>query len=273
MADAPGDFTVRGAPRPSVLSRLAAAVKREVPIVHLQAFERAGSAVFELDLLVDERRRELSAAGVHPWEADSSTASLFLAAWVARVHQTLGTELLASDRALDPRTAGYVPPVTYQQAWAFFQPVAFWMTAARRALATPDYWIGDHTELPVSLPSVFRSGAPHKNVKGLLMAGDAVDQLMEQALGAVLACGDPPARWASQCHRLHELAAQSRSALHYAQALWHPDADTDLDGIIVRHLQPALVLEHHLGQFLALPELVDQYRNEARPRRRRAGNG
>ena len=257
--------------RPSVLNRLAAAMKREVPTAQLEAFERAGASVFELDLLVDERRRELAAAGIHPWDADSATASLFLAAWVARVHQTLGSELLRSDRLLDPRTAGFVPPQTYAQAWAFFQPVAFWMTSARRALATPDFWIGDQTDLPVSLPSVFRNAGPSKNVKGLLMAGDALDQLVEQALGSVLACGEPPARWAGQFHRLHELAAQARSSLHYAQGLWHPEADGQLEDIIIRHLHPALVLEHHLGQFLALPELVDQYRNNDRPRRRRGG--
>jgi hypothetical protein len=33
-----------------------------------------------------------------------------------------------------------------------------------------------------------------------------------------------------------------------------------LDSVILGHVLPALVLEHHLGQFLALPELVGGYR-------------
>jgi hypothetical protein len=256
---------------PSLLNRALAGAKREVSTVNLEAFQRAGAAVFELDLLVDARRAELHAAGTHPWEADGATASLFLATWVARVHQTLGSEVLAADHTLDPRTRGYVPPATHKQAWAFFQPVALWLTCARRAGATPDYWIGDDVELPAGLPSVLRlSDAPRKHLKGLLVAADAVDRLVEQQLGAVLSAGEPPARWRPQHDRLRELAAQARSALHYAQALWHPDADRELEDIILRHLQPALVMEHHLGQFLALPELLDQYRSARRPARRPA---
>ncbi len=37
-----------------------------------------------------------------------------------------------------------------------------------------------------------------------------------------------------------------------------------LDEVILGHVLPALVLEHHLGQFLALPELVEGYRAPAR---------
>lgn len=255
--------------RPSLLGRAVAAARGEVSTASLRAFERAGSAVFELDLVVDERRRELRAAGIHPWDADSATASLLLAVWVARVHQTLGAEVLDADHALDPRTTGFVPKATYRQAWAFFQPVSTWVGCARRAAASDDYWIGNEAELPVSLPSVFGlTDAPGKHLKGLLMAADAVDRLVEQTLGAVLAAGDPPARWQPQLRRIRELAAQARAAMHYGQALWHPEADRQLEEIILRHVQPALVLEHHLGQFLALPELLDRYRTEHPPARR-----
>jgi hypothetical protein len=118
---------------------------------------------------------------------------------------------------------------------------------------------------------VFRLGdAPRKHLKGLLIAADAVDRLVDQQLGAVLSVGDPPQRWRPQFDRVRELAAHARGALHYAQALWHPDADRELQEIIIRHLQPALVMEHHLGQYLALPELLDQYRSGRRPARRSA---
>jgi hypothetical protein len=257
---------------PSLLNRVAAGVRGEQPTVDLEAFERAGAAAFELDLVVDERRRELSVQGVHPWEADSATASLFLSVWNARVLQTLGAELLAADRSLDPRTRGYLPPATHRQAWAYFQPVASWLAAARRAAASPDYWVGDDVDLPAALPALVRSGgAPAKHLKCLLMAADAVDRLLEQTLSAVLSAGPPPPAYEAHHHRVRELAAQARSALHYAQALWHPEAEGDLRDIVLRHLQPALVLEHHLGQFLALPELLDSYRQDGPLPRRRPG--
>jgi hypothetical protein len=189
MSTGPGS----GRARPSLLNRALASAKREVPTANLEAFQRAGAAVFELDLLVDARRADLHAGGTHPWDADGASCSLFLAAWVARVHQTLGTEVLDADQSLDPGTRGYVPPATHRQAWAFFQPVPLWLACAQRASATPDYWIGNEVELPAGLPSVFRLGdAPRKHLKGLLIAADAVDRLVDQQLGAVLSVGDPP---------------------------------------------------------------------------------
>lgn len=260
--------------RPTVLNRLSAAVRREVPAAPLEAFRRAGAAAYELDLLVDARRRDLQLAGVHPWDADAGTTSLFLATWNARVLQTMGAELLEADRRLDPATAGFVPAVTHRQVWAYFQPVETWLSCAHRAAANTDFWIGDVAELPAALPPLLPlTGAPAKHLKGLLIAADAVDRLVEQTLAALHAAGDPPPRWTSESSRVQELAAQARSSLHYAQALWHPDADGDLTGVIVRHLQPALVLEHHLGQFLALPELVSSYRTARTPRRRSTTTG
>lgn len=250
-----------GPPRPSWRNRLAARRHQEVPVTELEAFRRAGSGVYELSLLVEQRRRELSAQGRHPWECDASTSSLLVATWNARSLQTLGAELLDSDRREDPGTAGFVPLVTYRQAWSFFQPVAGWMALARRAAASPDVCAGEEVELPAALPPLLglRSG-PRKHQRGMLNAGDALSALVEQELGAVLGAGPPPARYASVLQRVEELAAQARSGLQYAQGLWHPASTRELETVIVRHLHPALVLEHHLGQFLALPELAVRYR-------------
>jgi hypothetical protein len=247
--------------RPTLLNRLTARVRAEVPATQLQAFERAGGGVFDVGLLVERRRDELAAQGVHPFEADAATASLFLASWNARVHQALGSELLASDSREDPSTAGFLPPETYAQVWAFFSEVQPWLGRARRAAASESVWVGDEVQLPASLPDLARPrSAPRKYLKGMLTAGDALDQLLEQALGAVRSAGDPPTRWAEAAERIKELAAQARSELHYAQALWHPDGTQELDNVIFGHLYPALVLEHTIGQYLALPELVGSYR-------------
>ena len=248
-------------PRASLITRWLARRQDEVATTQLEAFRRAGTGVFQVCLLADERRAALAAEGRHPWDGDAASTSLFLAAWNARVHQALAVELLDNDAREDPRTAGFVPVETYRQVWTLFQPVQEWMSAAQRAAATPDFWIGDEVDLPSALPALHRPrGAPAKHLKGLLVAGDALDRLVEQELGAVVSAGAPPARYEPVLHRIHELAAQARASLHYAQGLWHPGVTGELQDVIVGHLHPALVLEHHLGQFLALPELATRYR-------------
>lgn len=257
--------------RPSLLNRVLARRQDEVSTAQLEAFRRAGAGVYDVCLLADRRRQELAAQGLHPWECDASTASLWLASWNARALQVLAVELLDSDAREDPRTAGFVPAATYRQAWALFQPVQAWLSLARRAAASGEVWIGDEVELPAALPELHRPHlAPAKHLKGMLVAGDALDRLLEEQLGAVLAGGDPPERFAPALERIRELAAQARSALHYAQGLWHPGVSRDLESVVLGHLLPALVLEHHLGQFLALPELTEQYRAGSPQRGRRA---
>jgi hypothetical protein len=256
--------------RPTVRNRLAARVRSEVPAHELEAFRRAGQAVFDVELLAEERRNELVLRSCHPWEADAATTSLLLCAWNARAHQTLGAELLAADARDDPRTAGFVPPDTHRQVWAFFQPVQGWLSLARRAAANDEFWVGDQVELPTALPALTRPrSAPATYLMGMLTAGDALDRLLEQVLGAVGAAGEVPQRWKAEAQRIDELAAQARAALHYAQGLWHPGCSPELSGAVFDHLFPALVLEHHVGQFLVLPELVKSYRDGRVPARRR----
>lgn len=247
---------------PSFLNRFAAHRQREVSTGDLEAFRRAGAAVYDLALVVEQRRADLAAEGRHPWDSGAATSSLLLATWNARALQALGTELLESDRRSDPRTAGFVPVVTHRQAWSYFEPVAMWISLARRAEANDDYWIAADTTLPAALPPLLDvRPAPGKHLRGLLSAGDALDGLLEQELSCVLTAGEPPARYRGILPRIEELAAQARSSLHYAQGLWHPDSSRELDEVIRGHLSPALVLQHHVGQFLALPELVLSYRS------------
>lgn len=245
--------------------RVYAGLRNEVPAEQLEAFRRAGSAVFELQLFAEEHLAELAASGRHPWDADASSASLLLCTWTARLHQTFAAELLDADYQAAPRTAGFLPPVTAQQAWAFFEPVGRWLNHGRRAAAATSFWIGDEEDLPSALPELFDDpDAPGRHLRGLLTAADAIDRQLEESLGVVICAGDPPARWSEHLTRIRELAAQAQSSLRYAQALWHPGSSPDLDRIIRSHLHPALVLEHHVGQFLALPELLDSYRTGSR---------
>ena len=248
-------------PRPPLRRRVAARRKQEVPSTQLQALRRAGGDVHDLALVVEQRRAELRASGTHPWDADPGTASLFLATWNARALHALGSALLDSDAREDPSTAGFVPPVTHRQVWSWLEPVGDWIALARRAQANPDVWIGSDADLPTALPPLLplHSG-PRKHVRGLLAAGDALDALAEQQLAAVLSAGSPPARHAARLARVQELFAQARASLHYAQGLWNPELSRDLEKVLLDRLHPSLVLHHHLGQYLALPELMVAYR-------------
>ena len=256
-----------GLTAPSMVNRLLARRAKELSSLQLEAYRRAGAAVFDLHLVADERRRALVAAGRHPFDADPATASLLLCAWNARVHQALACELIDADYRQDPRTRGFVPVVTYRHALALFSPVQSWLSAGRRAEVSSDFWIGDEVELPVALPELHQPRfGPGKAVRGLLMAGDVLHGLLEQELGAVHAAGEAPPRWRPALERITELAAQAHTALRYAQGLWHPQSTAGLDSVILGHVLPALVLEHSLGQFLALPELVEGYRDGRRTR-------
>ena len=251
--------------RPGLITRFVAGRRQEMSTVQLEAYRRAGSAVFDLHLVADARRQELAAAGIHPFDADASTVSLLLCDWNARVHQALACELLDADYRQDPRTRGFVPATTYRHALALFGPVQAWLSAGRRAEVSTDFWIGDEVDLPVGLPDLHQPRfGPRKSVRGLLTAGDVLHGMLEESLGAVCAAGEPGSQWLRQLERIHELAAQAHTALRYAQGLWHPHSSAGLDAVILGHVLPALVLEHHLGQFLALPELVDGYRTPAR---------
>lgn len=250
---------------PGVLNRVAAFRRREVSSFELEAFRRAGSSVFELSLAADARRESLLAEGVHPFDADPSSASLFLCAWNASVFQALACELLDADVREDPASRGFVPPSVFADASALFAPVSFWLASGRRAGVSAEFWVGDVAELPAALPEFVSAQGPRKSVRGLLTAGDVLHGLLEEALGAVAAAGPVPPRWVSEFDRVSELAAQAHSSLRYAQGLWHPASSPSLDASIAAHVVPALVLEHHLGQFLALPELLGRYRDPSAP--------
>lgn len=49
---------------PGMITRFVAGRRKEMSTVQLEAYRRAGSAVFDLHLVADARRRELAAAGM-----------------------------------------------------------------------------------------------------------------------------------------------------------------------------------------------------------------
>jgi hypothetical protein len=105
---------------PTLFTRLAAKLRGEVPAQALEAFRNAGGAVYPMLLGGCETAAGNAALGRHPWAGRDDE---LLAVWAALVLQVVGEALLAEDYAASPATAGYLPPVTAEQAWACFDQV------------------------------------------------------------------------------------------------------------------------------------------------------
>lgn len=124
---------------PRLWMRLAARLHGEVPADQLEAFRRAGGGVFESYLSAEKALTDLAGTGVHPWAAQAGTKSLLLCTWNAYLLQTLASALLDADYRATPSTAGYLPPVTAEQAWALFEQVEPWLSRARQAQHSSSY--------------------------------------------------------------------------------------------------------------------------------------
>ena len=247
---------------PRLWRRLVSAVHGEVSADQLEAFRRAGSGAYALYLEADRTRTELASAGTHPWHAAPETAYALLCTWNAHVLQTLGTALLDADYEAMPSTRGFVPPVTAQQAWLWFEQVEPWLSAARQAeLGT----VTTTHVLPADLPPwVIVEPCPPAHLTAMLSAAASLGGLLEAALATVctLPCGkENEARLVT----LKQLAVSARTTVEYCQGLAHSRADDRLHELIEQRLHTALELQFHLGQLLADPTLVDDYAPDTTP--------
>lgn len=122
---------------PRMLRRLAAVLRGEVPSGELEALRDAGRAVYQAYLDAEQLQVELAHAGIHPFRAGAGQRNQLLCTWNAYVLQVLGEALLDADNRVSPITAGYVPPVTFEQAWACFVEVEPWLARCRRVVGGP----------------------------------------------------------------------------------------------------------------------------------------
>src|SRR5512146_1766324 len=97
-------------------------------------------------------RADLAAFGGSQWIARSHQASQLLCAWNAFALQTLGDQLVEADHQADPRTAGFLPPVTAEQAAVFLGEGEQWSARARRAASDETYDITAEIAVPAPLP-------------------------------------------------------------------------------------------------------------------------
>lgn len=211
----------------------------------LEAYRRAGAVVY--DLLEDLEQ------GPHTAGTPRSRPVYRLCVWNAFALQTLGDRMLEADERLDPPTAGFVPPQTYDLVLKFYIQSAEWYEAAQEARSNPGFYPG---ELPAGLPNW--AGAtryPRIFLEALL---DATQSLRLHA-SAALADFE---RWASQpqIERLRQKLAQAETKTDYARRLLGKASPQTVHQPVVQHIRLAVSGYFRLGQFLAMPDLMEARR-------------
>jgi hypothetical protein len=244
--------------RPGLVTRLAAAMHGEVAAATVEAYRRAGAAAYQDLLDAEQLRADLAAAGGSLWTARPDQASQLVCAWNAFALQTLGDQLVEADYQADPRTVGYLPPVTAEQAAAFLGEVEQWSTRARRAASDQTYDVTAEIALPARLPEWVKvEPCPRPHLTAMLSAARAMRGRAEAAL-ADLAKAPPPEGKADEASRLKGLAAEADSVVSFGESLWSPDAGDEVHEKVENSLRRGIAAFYRLGQLLAMPALLDR---------------
>ena len=241
---------------PSLVTRVIAALHGEVSAETLESYRAAGAAVFgDLADLDAVRKAQLGDVSV-------GERSRRVAVWNALVPQVIAEALLDADYAANPRTAGFVPPVTAEQAGRLFHIVEPWLAQARRAAADPAVDLSAETALPAHLPAwVKAEPCPPAHLAAMIAAGRRIAGFAEATLAD--AERDPGA--AARLPLLRRLWAEADTAGRYAEGLLRPGATGQLHEAIEEKLHRALEVWFLLGQIAADPRL-----GEAAPHGHRA---
>ena len=250
-----------GHPRPGLATRLAAVFHGEVGAATVEAYRRAGAAAYSDQADAERVRSELVLSGRSIWTAAPHEASQFLCTWNAFALQTLGDELVEADYRADPRTVGYLPKVTAEQAAMFLGEVEHWSAQARRAARDESYDVTAEVTVPAALPGwVEAEPCPRTHLDAMLAAGRAMRGRVEAALNDMTKA-EPPADMADAPDRFFGLAAAANAAIEFAESLWSPEAGQELHERVEESLRRGIAAYYRLGQLLAAPKLLDRGTN------------
>jgi len=239
---------------PGLLTRLVARLSGEVSADTLDAYRRAGLGVYDLVGSAEAERGELAA--VPAAAVDDATRCFLLCTWNAFALQTLGDAFVDADYEANPRTVGFVPPVTKDQALQFYGEVEAWMGRGLAARANPN------ASLPVALPAelpafVEVEPCPREHLQAMLAASTT---LAEHAETAIFDAERLPGASASQLAELRGLLSCAGNAAAYATRLYGDgDVSQDLHERIEQSVKEALGAYYLAGQLSAMPELVGRH--------------
>lgn len=243
---------------PTLATRLRAKLAGEVGSGSLDAYRSAGAAAYGLLVDAEQLRQQLQTEGRDGFSADPATKAFLVCAWNAFALQTLGDEFVEADYRADPNTVGFVPPVTAEQALAFYDEVEHWLVRAGQAKADPAYRLDLH--VPAELPSwAVAEPCPHEHLMAMLAACRKLVEHAELAV-ADLKRADPEEHAPLLARVEAELSAVKANA-EYAEQLHaqlHQNrANRELHERIERSIKDALERAYLLGQLAAMPELID----------------
>ena len=241
---------------------LAARLRGEVDAAVLEAFRRAGSAVYDLADHAEEMRLRCNVDECSPWEADPGVQAQLLCSWNAFVLQMLGDRLLLADYESDPRSEGLVPPVTLQQAERFYAEVHRWMVAARLAAANREFRLAG--PLPAEMPTWLPVERPRNHL--IVMHSVALELCARTDLALrAFPPDDPREDHQITTTRMRELLAEALARIEFAGSML-ADLPVELLPRTDLELQKAMRSLYRLGQYEAMPFLL---RNEELRRRGR----
>lgn len=248
-----------------LLTRLRAQLKGETAADSLEAYRTAGAGAYELYVVAEQRRAAGELGGQE---------TFLVCTWNAFVLQTLGDAFLDADYAADPKTVGFVPPVTATQALAFYGQVEPWLVRGRQAQDDVGYALD--VQLPGELPEwAAVEPCPDAHLHAML---SACTKIAEHAELAVADLERTPGAAAQARTRIRgELTAATTSAT-YAQQLhsqYHDrPSEQELHERIETSIKGAVERAYAVGQLAAMPSLAEHAVSlSTRRRTRLAGPG
>ena len=244
--------------RPSLWTRLAAALHGEICADTVEAYRRAGARAYEDVLDADKVRQDMLTSGANLWAATPAQRSQLVSTWNAFALQSLGEAYIDADYLAEPGTRGYLPRVTAEQAANFLGQVEHWSSCTRQAAADPGFDLLSREHLPAPLPRwVLVDPCPPAHLDAMLAAGRALRDRLQTAI-ADFEGSAGPAGHQKAAAALAGMAAEADSALDYAASLYTPGAGQPVHEAAEASLRRSIESYYRLGQLLAAPELLDR---------------
>lgn len=244
-------------PRPTVWTRFLARLGGEVPADTLEAYRRASLAVYDALTHCEGHRANAKQHGKNAWTLPPATQAEMLCTWNAFVLQTLGDKILEADYAQNPRTVGFVPPVTSDQVLAFYGQVEGWLTLAQQAHVSPDFVL--NVAVPAELPPWSEvEPCPDSHLMGMLEAMRAVRLHTEAAL--IFLNASPPTTDAQSkgLNVIREVHGAAAAKARYAEDMMGGRPTRDVHERVEEHVKGAIEALYLVGQLLSMPELASK---------------